>query len=89
MASKFEPYGVALLEAKAAGTAMVATRVNEVPEILGEGDRGGDARAAGAAGGTRGDGRAFVDAGGGRRPRGELWGARRPRGAATDTACTP
>jgi glycosyltransferase involved in cell wall biosynthesis len=36
MASKFEPYGVALLEAKAAGTAIVATRVNEIPEILGE-----------------------------------------------------
>lgn len=36
LASKFEPYGVALLEAKAAGTAIVATRVNEVPEILGE-----------------------------------------------------
>jgi glycosyltransferase involved in cell wall biosynthesis len=36
MASKFEPYGVALLEAKAAGAAIVATRVNEIPEILGE-----------------------------------------------------
>jgi glycosyltransferase involved in cell wall biosynthesis len=36
LASKFEPYGVALLEAKAAGAAIVATRVNEVPEILGE-----------------------------------------------------
>jgi glycosyltransferase involved in cell wall biosynthesis len=36
LASKFEPYGVALLEAKAAGTTIVATRVNEVPEILGE-----------------------------------------------------
>ena len=36
LASKFEPYGVALLEAKAAGVAIVATRVNEVPEILGE-----------------------------------------------------
>src|SRR5205814_6445598 len=41
MASKFEPYGVALLEAKAAGTAMVATAVNEIPEILGEGEPGG------------------------------------------------
>jgi glycosyltransferase involved in cell wall biosynthesis len=40
LASKFEPYGVALLEAKAAGVAIVATRVNEVPEILGEGALG-------------------------------------------------
>jgi len=40
LASKFEPYGVALLEAKAAGVAIVATRVNEVPEILGEGNLG-------------------------------------------------
>jgi glycosyltransferase involved in cell wall biosynthesis len=40
LASKFEPYGVALLEAKAAGVAIVATRVNEVPEILGEGSLG-------------------------------------------------
>jgi glycosyltransferase involved in cell wall biosynthesis len=37
LASKFEPYGVALLEAKA----IVATRVNEVPEILGETGAGG------------------------------------------------
>jgi glycosyltransferase involved in cell wall biosynthesis len=36
LASKFEPYGVALLEAKAAGLPIVATQVNEVPEILGE-----------------------------------------------------
>jgi len=36
LASKFEPYGVAILEAKAAGTCIVATRVNELPEILGE-----------------------------------------------------
>jgi glycosyltransferase involved in cell wall biosynthesis len=36
LASKFEPYGVAILEAKAAGTPIVATRVNELPEILGE-----------------------------------------------------
>jgi glycosyltransferase involved in cell wall biosynthesis len=43
LASKFEPYGVALLEAKAAGTAIVATRVNEVPEILSEEQRGGEA----------------------------------------------
>jgi glycosyltransferase involved in cell wall biosynthesis len=35
IASKFEPYGVALLEAKAAGAAIVATSVNEIPEILG------------------------------------------------------
>jgi len=41
LASKFEPYGVALLEAKAAGAAIVATRVNEVSEILDEGDAGG------------------------------------------------
>jgi glycosyltransferase involved in cell wall biosynthesis len=40
LASKFEPYGVALLEAKAAGCAVVATRVNEVPEILNEGGTG-------------------------------------------------
>jgi glycosyltransferase involved in cell wall biosynthesis len=43
LASKFEPYGVAILEAKAAGTAIVATRVNEVPEILSEDREGGDA----------------------------------------------
>ncbi len=35
IASKFEPYGVALLEAKAAGAAIVATSVNEIPDILG------------------------------------------------------
>jgi glycosyltransferase involved in cell wall biosynthesis len=40
LASKFEPYGVALLEAKAAGTAIVATDVNEVSEILSEGATG-------------------------------------------------
>jgi glycosyltransferase involved in cell wall biosynthesis len=38
LASKFEPYGVAILEAKAAGAAIVATRVNEIPEILTEGE---------------------------------------------------
>jgi glycosyltransferase involved in cell wall biosynthesis len=38
LASKFEPYGVALLEAKTAGAAIVATRVNEVPEILNASD---------------------------------------------------
>ena len=43
LASKFEPYGVAILEAKAAGTAIVATRVNEVPEILSEEQVGGEA----------------------------------------------
>jgi glycosyltransferase involved in cell wall biosynthesis len=40
LASKFEPYGVALLEAKAAGVAIVGTRVNEVAEILNEGATG-------------------------------------------------
>lgn len=39
LASKFEPYGVAILEAKAAGAAIVATQVNEIPEIL-SGDTG-------------------------------------------------
>jgi len=34
LASKFEPYGVALLEAKCAGGAIVATAVNEVPTLL-------------------------------------------------------
>ena len=33
LASKFEPFGVALLEAKAAGLPIVATAVNEIPEI--------------------------------------------------------
>jgi glycosyltransferase involved in cell wall biosynthesis len=40
LASKFEPYGVAILEAKASGTPIVATRVNEVSEILNEGQTG-------------------------------------------------
>lgn len=40
LASKFEPYGVALLEAKCAGKAIVATAVNEVPKILGDGSTG-------------------------------------------------
>ena len=34
LASKFEPYGVALLEAKCAGSAIVATAVNEIPKLL-------------------------------------------------------
>jgi glycosyltransferase involved in cell wall biosynthesis len=40
LASKFEPYGVALLEAKCAGVAIVATAVNEVPKILNSGVTG-------------------------------------------------
>jgi glycosyltransferase involved in cell wall biosynthesis len=40
LASKFEPYGVALLEAKCAGSAIVATAVNEVPKILSDGITG-------------------------------------------------
>ena len=40
LASKFEPYGVALLEAKCAGSAIVATAVNEVPKILKDGVTG-------------------------------------------------
>jgi glycosyltransferase involved in cell wall biosynthesis len=40
LASKFEPFGVALLEAKAAGVAIVATQVNEIPEILSDGVSG-------------------------------------------------
>jgi len=38
LASKFEPYGVALLEAKGAGCAIVATAVNEIPKLLTDGD---------------------------------------------------
>ena len=37
LASKFEPYGVALLEAKCAGCAIVATAVNEIPKLLHDG----------------------------------------------------
>jgi glycosyltransferase involved in cell wall biosynthesis len=37
LASKFEPYGVALLEAKCARTTIVATQVNEIPKILKDG----------------------------------------------------
>src|SRR5262249_38523075 len=40
LASKFEPFGVAILEAKAAGVAIVATRVNEIPEIISDGTSG-------------------------------------------------
>lgn len=40
MASIFEPFGVALLEALAAGVAVVATRVNEIPEIVADGETG-------------------------------------------------
>jgi glycosyltransferase involved in cell wall biosynthesis len=40
LSSKFEPFGVALLEAKAAGLAIAATSVNEIPEILGDGESG-------------------------------------------------
>lgn len=40
LASKFEPYGVALLEAKCAGSAIVATAVNEIPKILNYGVTG-------------------------------------------------
>jgi glycosyltransferase involved in cell wall biosynthesis len=40
LASKFEPFGVALLEAKAAGLPIVATAVNEIPEIVSDGRSG-------------------------------------------------
>lgn len=40
LASKFEPYGVALLEAKCAGSAIVATAVNEIPKLLEDGVAG-------------------------------------------------
>jgi glycosyltransferase involved in cell wall biosynthesis len=40
LASKFEPYGVALLEAKCAGSAIVATAVNEIPKLLADGVTG-------------------------------------------------
>lgn len=40
LASKFEPYGVALLEAKCAGVAIIATAVNEIPKLLGDGVTG-------------------------------------------------
>jgi glycosyltransferase involved in cell wall biosynthesis len=40
LASKFETFGVALIEAKAAGIAIVATNIHEIPEILSEGSAG-------------------------------------------------
>jgi len=40
LSSKFEPFGVALLEAKAAGLPIVSTSVNEIPEILTDGVSG-------------------------------------------------
>jgi glycosyltransferase involved in cell wall biosynthesis len=40
LASKFEPYGVALLEAKCAGSSIVATEVNEIPKLLRHGVTG-------------------------------------------------
>ncbi len=40
LASKFEPYGVALLEAKCSGSAIVATSVNEIPKLLEDGVTG-------------------------------------------------
>lgn len=40
LASKFEPYGVALLEAKCAASAIVATAVNEIPKLLNYGVTG-------------------------------------------------
>lgn len=46
IASKFEPYGVAVLEAMAAGLPIIATGVNELPEIL-DGGRAGRLVAAG------------------------------------------
>jgi glycosyltransferase involved in cell wall biosynthesis len=40
LASKFEPFGVALLEAWSAGLAIVATAVNEIPTIVRDGVNG-------------------------------------------------
>lgn len=40
LSSKFEPFGVALLEAKAAGLPIVATAVNEIPDIVAHGQSG-------------------------------------------------
>jgi len=50
LSSKFEPFGVALLEAKAAGLPIVATAVNEIPRIVSDGHSGFLAPAADAAG---------------------------------------
>jgi glycosyltransferase involved in cell wall biosynthesis len=40
LSSKFEPFGVALLEAKAAALPIVSTSVNEIPEIITDGVSG-------------------------------------------------
>ena len=40
LSSKFEPFGVAVGEARAAGLPIAATRVNEIPEILSDGETG-------------------------------------------------
>jgi glycosyltransferase involved in cell wall biosynthesis len=40
LASKFEPYGVSLLEAKCAGAAIVSTSVNEIPTLVDDGRTG-------------------------------------------------
>src|SRR4029079_2882476 len=40
MSSRFEPFGVALLEGKAAGLPIVATAVNEIPNIIADGESG-------------------------------------------------
>jgi glycosyltransferase involved in cell wall biosynthesis len=40
LTSKFEPYGIALLEAKAYGVPIIAAAVNEIPEILSHGRSG-------------------------------------------------
>jgi glycosyltransferase involved in cell wall biosynthesis len=40
LASKFEAFGLALVEAKAAGLPIVATEINEIPEILSHGRSG-------------------------------------------------
>jgi glycosyltransferase involved in cell wall biosynthesis len=40
LASKFEPFGVALLEAQAAGLPIVATAVNEIPKIVADSESG-------------------------------------------------
>jgi glycosyltransferase involved in cell wall biosynthesis len=40
LASKFEPFGVALIEAKAAGLPIVATAVNEIPELVTDDESG-------------------------------------------------